>query len=130
ALYLGLVRSFVDDGFDEGGLTFADARDNLYAAARYGLDAELAWPGAGRIGARSLLLDELLTEAHEGLAAFGIDAGERERFLGVIEGRVRSGQTGAAWQRAALGKFGDLRTMMAAYCEGQRSGAPVHEWEL
>ncbi|HXQ46659.1 MAG TPA: hypothetical protein VN806_08590 [Caulobacteraceae bacterium] len=130
ALYLGLVRSFVDDGFDEGGLSFADARDNLYAAARYGLDAELAWPGAGRIGARTLLLDELLTEAHEGLASFGIDAGERERFLGVIEARVRSGQTGAAWQRAALGKFGDLRTMMAAYCEGQRSGVPVHEWEL
>ena len=117
-------------GSTRAGSPSRDARDNFYAAARHGLDAELAWPGAGRIGARSLLLDELLTEAHEGLAAFGIDAGERERFLGVDRGRVRSGQTGAAWQRAALGKFGDLRTMMAAYCEGQRSGVPVHEWEL
>ena len=54
-----------------------------------------------------------------------------ERYRGVldvIEARVRTRQTGAVWQRRALEKRGDLLAMMAAYCEGQRSGAPVHEW--
>lgn len=48
----------------------------------------------------------------------------------MIEARVRTRQTGAVWQRRALEKRGDLFSMMAAYCEGQRSGAPVHEWAV
>ena len=129
ALYFGLVRHFVDHDMDnERGFPFADARANLYAAARYGLDAELAWLGRS-VTARDLLIEELLPAAHAGLASFGVNANDRALFLGIIEARVRSGQTGAAWQRQALHRRGgDLWQMMAAYCEGQRSAAPVHEW--
>jgi hypothetical protein len=131
ALYFGLVRSMVDTGFDEyGGLAFEDAQENLVKAARSGLKAELAWPGCGPIDARTLLLKELIPAAHRGLSAFGVDDDDRELYLDIIETRVRTGQTGAAWQRAALEKRGgDLREMMSAYCEGQRSGLPVHQWE-
>ena len=129
ALYFGLVRHFVDHGLDnERGFAFADARANLYAAARHGLDAELSWLGR-TVTARNLLLEELLPAAHAGLASFGVNADDRALFLGIIEARVRGGQTGAAWQREALRRRGgDLWEMMAAYCEGQRSGVPVHEW--
>ena len=44
---------------------------------------------------------------------------------------VRSGRTGAAWQRAALDRRGgDFRALMSAYCERQRSAIPVHQWDL
>ena len=54
-----------------------------------------------------------------------------EEFLDIIEARIHSGQTGAAWQRAAFEMREQNRfELMAAYCERQRSGAPAHEWEL
>jgi hypothetical protein len=130
ALYLGLARVYAMQGGDgSGGLSFADASRNFYAAARHGLDATLIWPGVGEIGADRLLLDRLIPAAREGLADFGVT--DSRGYLDVIEQRVRNRQTGAAWQRKALAaRGGDLYAMMAAYCEGQRSGAPVHEWEI
>jgi hypothetical protein len=132
ACYFGLVRHFVDTGFDErGDLTFADARANFYEAARHGLDARLTWPGASRVGVRSLLLDELIPAARWGLGAFGIDENDRDLYLDLVEARVRSQQTGAAWQRAELSRCGgDFTRLMAAYCEGQHSGLPAHQWDL
>ncbi len=130
ALYLGLARALALAG-DNGtaGLSFEDASRNFYAAARLGLDAVLTWPGLGDIGADRLLLDHLLPAARAGLADFGVT--DERFYLNVIEARLRTGQTGAVWQRKALEACGgDLYAMMAAYCEGQRSGAPVHEWEI
>lgn len=131
ALYFGLVRYLVDHDLDsERTFPFADARANLYTAARFGLDAELSWLGR-RVRARDLLLDELLPAAHVGLTSFGVNEDDRALFLGIIDARVRSGQTGAAWQRQAMNRRGgDIWQMMAAYCEGQRSGVPVHEWPV
>ncbi len=129
AFYLELVRHLglgSPDG--DGGLPFEAARENLYAAARDGLAARLRWPGAGEIEARRLLTETLLPAARQGLADFGLDAQE---FLDIVEARIHSGQTGAAWQRAALAaRDGNRFELMAAYCERQRSGAPAHEWEL
>ena len=126
ALYLGLARALaVGCRFGTGGLSFDDAVANFYAAARHGLDAQLNWPGVGAIAADRLLLERLIPLARDGLADFGV---KESGFLDVIEARVRTRQTGAVWQRRALEKRGELFAMMAAYCEGQRSGAPVHEW--
>ena len=128
ALYLGLARALAKEGAGTGGLAFEDARRNFYAAAQYGLDAALAWPGVGEIGADRLILERLLPAARAGLEDFGV---AQCGHLDVIEARVRSRQTGATWQREALeARSGDLYALMAAYCERQRSGAPVHEWDL
>ncbi|MGJ0506471.1 MAG: hypothetical protein ACR652_04910 [Methylocystis sp.] len=130
ALYLGLARALALGGANgTGGLSFEAARRNFYTAARHGLDAVLTWPGAGEIGADRLLLERLIPTARQGLAELGV--ADPRGYLDVIEARVRSRQTGAVWQRKALAACdGDLYAMMAAYCEGQRSGAPVHEWDL
>ncbi len=130
ALYLGLARVLALGGGDgAGGLGFEDASRNFYAAARFGLDARLTWPGVGDIGADRLLLERLIPAAREGLADFGVR--DSRNYLDVIAARVRARQTGAIWQRKALAaRDGDVFAMMAAYCEGQRSGAPVHEWDV
>ncbi len=129
ALYLGLARHLaLGSANGDGGLPFEAARANFYAAARHGLEARLCWPGVGEMGARDLLSDLLLPAARRGLSDFGLDAQE---FLDIVEARIHSGRTGAAWQRAAFEAHGRSHyELMAAYCERQRSGAPAHEWEL
>lgn len=130
ALYLGLTRDIaLSGGGGTGGLAFADALKNFYAAAKLGLEAELMWPGLGATNAGRLLLDYLIPRARAGLADFGVD--DSSGWLDMIEARVRLGQTGAAWQRKALeARGGNVYELMAAYCERQRSGAPVHQWEV
>lgn len=112
-------------------IPFAESRDNFYAAARYGLEAELEW-GAGRTErADRLILDTLLPIARTGLDGLGIHAEDRDRYLGIIEARAKSGQTGAAWQRAWVARNGkDMTGLSKAYFERQESGSPVHEWSL
>lgn len=131
ALYLGLAQSVVMAASAERALMdFDTARANFYAAARDGLSAQLAWPSCGNQRADELLLQVLLPEAHRGLEALGVHADDRHRYLGVIEARVKSGQTGAVWQRNALKRHNnDWFELMVTYCERQRSGAPVHQWD-
>jgi len=49
----------------------------------------------------------------------------------VIEGRMDTGQTGTAWQRAWVARHGrDMAALTAAYLERQDAGRPVHAWDL
>jgi len=132
ACYIGLVRHMVDSGFDEtSGLSFADATENYYKAAKYGLVAELAWSGQAKVAATELLLEELIPGARAGLAAFGVSEDDISLYLDIFAARVRSGQTGTHWQLAMHDALsGDFRKMMSAYCEQQRSALPVHQWSL
>jgi hypothetical protein len=115
----------------DGFLPFSTARDNFYRAARDGLDADLAWQGGARARAADLLGDEILPLADAGLRALGVSESERERYLDVAGARVRVRQNGAVWQRAHVAKHGrELFRLVAAYLEHQRSGMPVHEWEV
>jgi hypothetical protein len=132
ALYFGLVHALARQPHAvESDLPFAAARANFYAAARHGLQAELTWLDGRSHSARALLLDAVLPLARQGLRDFGLSSAEIEHYLGVVEARVRSGQTGSAWQLQRLAQVGgDVRRMMDDYLDNQRSGAPVHEWSL
>ena len=69
--------------------------------------------------------------AREGLKLLGADEEDIERYLDVAEARVRTGQNGAAWQRAHIERKGrDFFRLTADYLEHQRSAMPVHEWPL
>lgn len=130
ALYYGLVHALARDAETfETGLPFAAACTNFYAAARHGLAAELSWLDGTRYPARALLLEVILPLARRGLGDFGLDKAEIEHYLGIVEARVHSGLTGAAWQLARLAEVGgDIHRMMGDYLKSQRGGAPVHEW--
>lgn len=114
----------------EGRLAFAVARENFYRAARFGLEADIAWLDGREVPISDVLTQQLLPLAREGLASFDMDADEIDGFLGIIEARVRTGRNGAAWQRGYVARHGaDMPALTHAYLSGQRTGRPVHEWE-
>jgi hypothetical protein len=132
ALYFGLVTGLatVEDDLEKK-LGFLRARSNFYAAARYGLAAELFWADWRQINVVDLMHKVLLPRARAGLVLLGVDAREIEQWLGVIEGRLARRQTGASWQRAWVERYGqDMSGLTLAYLEHQQSGQPVHEWSV
>ncbi len=132
ALYFGLVHALArQPQAAESELSFDDARANFYAAARHGLQAGMIGLDGRRQPVRDWLLETGLPLARRGLGDFGLPEAEIEHYLGVVEARVRSGQTGAAWQLQRLEQVdGKLHRMMDDYLDNQRSGAPVHQWNL
>ena len=132
AVYLGAARFLA--GLrqpPEADLSFERAQENFYRAAREGLGARLTWLDGREVAARSLLLDEILPMAREGLVVLGAAPDDIDRYLDVASARARSGQNGAAWQIAFVEAHGrDFFRLTAAYLEQQRSGHPVHEWPL
>jgi hypothetical protein len=123
-------------------LPFALAERNFYRAAQHGLSAQLVWPkGVGvapeSVLARDLVLS-LVSHARRGLVGAGVDPDEASRLLGIIEARVSSGITGAAWQLrtlAALERRGAtrdeaLREMLERYIASIDTGQPVHTWPI
>lgn len=132
ALFYGLARYLADlKESPESVFSFDKARDNFYTAARYGLNSSLVWLDGSIIEASTLLLEDILPMARQGLTTLGINKSDIDLNLGILESRIKCGQTGAAWQRAYREKHQcDALHLVAAYLERQRSSAPVHEWEL
>ncbi|HEU4361218.1 MAG TPA: glutamate--cysteine ligase [Mycobacterium sp.] len=119
-------------------MSFAAAHANFQQAARHGMNARLYWPELGEVTTEELVLRQLLPMAYDGLAEWGVAADARDRFLGVIEGRAKTGRNGAAWQVATVRALEDggmtrpaaLVEMLRRYCEHMHSNEPVHTWEL
>jgi gamma-glutamyl:cysteine ligase YbdK (ATP-grasp superfamily) len=137
AFYYGLVRVLAEAQRPVWTqMSFATAAENLYEAARNGLDANLYWPGVGEAPATELVLRRLLPLAHEGLSGWGVDQAEADRLLGIIEQRCITGQNGAAWQAATVAateqsgadRTEALRRMTQRYIEHMHTNDPVHTW--
>ncbi|WP_335941073.1 glutamate-cysteine ligase family protein [Streptomyces sp. PTD5-9] len=143
AFYYGLVRALADAPRPVWTrLPFEAAAENFDAACRHGIDAELLWPRSGRSGgpvrtpAVTLVRDELLPLAAAGLDAWHIAPADRDRYLGVIEGRCRRRVNGASWQadtyhrarEAGLARHAALAATTRRYAELMHSGEPVHRW--
>ncbi len=115
----------------EEDLPFEVARTNFYAAARDGIAARIRWLDGRDTDVRSLLLDEILHMARQGLLLLGVDQDDIDDYIGIAETRVRTGQNGAAWQRAHVAAHGrDFFRLVADYLANQHVGNPVHEWPI
>ncbi|TCV82346.1 glutamate--cysteine ligase [Sulfurirhabdus autotrophica] len=132
AFYFGLAHFLAKLNIPpENTLPFVTARENFYSAARHGLSAKITWLDNTVTDTRTLLLEELIPMARHGLKLLDVDEDDRKRYLDIISTRVKTGQNGAAWQRAFIDKHGrDFFKLTAAYLAHQRSGLPVHEWNL
>jgi len=121
-------------------LPFERADHGFYRAAQHGLAAELTWPSGPhqvRTVPAAALVTELLPAARHGLAGAGVAGAEADRLLGVIGARAATGQTGAAWQRAALAaaergqsRPQALAAMLDRYLACAATGQPVHSWPV
>jgi gamma-glutamyl:cysteine ligase YbdK (ATP-grasp superfamily) len=120
-------------------MPFGAADANLETAARDGLEAEILWPSRESPSPvrRSLaeMARELLPAAARALSAHGVALDDVQERLQIVTRRIRTGQTGTAWQRRAvaalepdLGRDGALVQMVRAFAANSAQGLPVAEW--
>jgi CBS domain-containing protein len=138
ALWFGLVCALSREVDDIPRLiTFENALSNFTAAARNGLASELVWLEGKEVGARDLLLLDLIPLARTGLVGGGIAREDIDLYLGVVEERVRTKQTGSQWFHLSLagmtGKGTEAERMSAltaSLVRQQKEGKPVSQWKL
>jgi hypothetical protein len=140
AFYFGLVRALGEaDRPIWTRLTFSAAEENFHIAAREGMAASIWWPELGEVPVARLVCEELLPKAYEGLDRFGVHPSARDRLLGIIEQRCRTGRNGAVWQTdmvelledaGRLDRHSALREMLRRYSGRLYGTEPVHTWHL
>jgi CBS domain-containing protein len=138
AFFLGLMTALPEEFGDVAELmSFDDAKNNFYGAARFGLKSQLVWIDGKSRGAQRLILEELLPRARHGLRSVGIETADIERYLGILEERVTQEKTGSQWMLDSLSAMDKrakqnvkLRTLTAAIKANQERGEPLHTWAL
>ena len=138
AFFFGLMSGLVREHVDISDvMEFDDAKSNFYAAARFGLDSQLTWLGGEVLPTRDLIRDRLIPLAREGLLESGVLTTDVDRYIGVIDERVKSGRTGSQWQVSSFSemrkdatKHEALTALTAATVARQIEGKPVHQWAL
>lgn len=138
AFFLGLmIRLPKEFGDVTEKISFDDVKNNFFNVARFGLQTQIGWLDGKSLRAKRLILEELLPLARKGLEDVAVDSGDAEKYLGVIENRVRAEKTGASWMLASLAQMDEdaklnvrLRTLTAQIKANQEKNQPVHTWEL
>ena len=140
AFYYGLVRALADEDRPLWSrMSFPAAEENFHTCAREGLDAEVYWPGLGKVPVTELVLRRLLPQAATGLDRWEVAPAVRDRLLGIIEQRCLTGQNGASWQVAtfqrldrqgALDRHDAFREMTLRYIDHMHTNEPVHGWPV
>ena len=137
AFYFGLMCAVSDEYGDvRSAMPFTDAKENFFAAARYGLSARIKWFGGKSVGVDELIREELAPMARKGLIDKGLDPDDVEMYMRVLEQRVAKRRTGAQWMLDSLEGMQDARpaeryrALTASICKQQTKNVPVHDWEL
>jgi len=115
---------------------FNEVKGNFINAARTGINTYFNWFGKG-ISARRLILEVLLPIARDGLLKSQIDIADIDKYLEIIEKRASTRHTGAQWLKHSnrilktkMTKDIANATLTAHLYKNQKSGKPVHEWEI
>lgn len=138
ALWLGLMNGIYSNYKNiTEKISFEDAKMNFYSAARMGLQTQFAWFNGEKVPVQTLIAQQLLPMAREGLQNSGINKSDIDRYLGVIEKRVRLGKSGAEWLLGSYSKLKgkatngeQLNILISETIKKQKEGRPVAEWEL
>ena len=139
AFFVGLMAAGPEEYGDIAKrLSFDDAKGNFFSAARHGLNAQFRWVDGENVSAASLILNKLLPLARAGLSHANVEANDIDKYLGVVEERVRSGQTGSQWMLQSWSALNTInesndvraRVLTSNLLARQKEGKPVHDWEL
>ena len=132
-LMAGTARSYPDI---RDRMQFDVARHNFFSAARHGLDGPMTWVDGVTGTAREVIASTLLPLAREGLESGGINPDHIDRYLGIIEERVKLRRNGSTWLLNSFNQLSDslpvtekLSALTAAAVSRQVEGEPVHRWE-
>lgn len=135
AFWLGLMSEMASEGDITQRMDFDHARLNLYAAARDGMSARFTWLDGEEILAQTLILDRLVPMAKAGLIRAGVDADLAQKYIGIIERRVRELRSGTRWVLKSLGGMRNRATLgarmtalTAAMIARQKTDAVVVDW--
>ena len=118
-------------------MVFDDAKLNFFRAARHGLDAHFQWIDGQSHNAATLILEQLLPIARQGLTSSRVAGADIDKYLGIIEERAQCRQTGARWVMKSLSTIGasaskeaSQRRLTAEILANQKQGKPVHSWPI
>src|SRR6056297_2206400 len=89
-------------------MSFAEARDNFFKAARYGLDTKFTWLDDQKISAQDLILNEMIPMAEEGLKSRNVDTADIDK----------------------VPRDEAVSILTATMVKNQEESKPVHEWDL
>ena len=110
--------------------TFKETKDNFYLTAAHSFQCSIQWFGKETTPSE-LLKNVLLNQAKQGLQDLEISEIDIEHYLNIITSRVESRQTGAQWQRDYVTCHRcDMEELTHAYQYLQKTGEPVHTWEV
>jgi len=137
AFFAGLMLALPQEYGDVAQrMSFDDAKSNFFRAARHGLDAQFNWLNGQNYGASTLIKNHLLPLARAGLTVAGVSKTDVDKYLGIIEERARSRQTGARWIVKSFAAMTDgpkearRRRLAAAILQRQKEEKPVHLWPI
>ncbi|MEZ4654889.1 MAG: CBS domain-containing protein [Candidatus Eisenbacteria bacterium] len=137
AFWFGLAGEFAHQYEDVSrGARLREVKNNFLSAARLRSARAVHLDGRKDVARATLILEQLLPRAADGLRRGKILDEDAARYLKVIEDRVSKEQTGAAWMLKSLALMDQQRNpnermnaLVAALIERQKSGRPVAEWE-
>ena len=138
AFWLGVMRGMPEKYANVSEIMdFDDAKRNFFRAARMGVGTQFKWIGGKKVAANDLILNEMIPIAREGLEKANIQDKDINRYLGIIEARVREERTGAHWLietyeslKKERGKDEAIVCVTAGSYNRQETGSPVHEWDM
>lgn len=115
-------------------MSFEKVRENFYKAAQYGLDTNFSWFGE-TIDAQKLIVEKLIPMAEAGMQKMKVNTDDMNKYLSIIEQRVRLRQTGSNWTQHNFKTLLDKSTPHEANTGITRAlynlswkKEPVHKW--
>lgn len=112
-------------------IPFSTAKDNFYKAAKSSLSANVKWLDGYSGKMKTLLEQQLIPNAEEGLREMNISEDDIILYMGIIKQRVNNEQHGANWLRRYKEKYAcSMQQLTAEYAKHQNTAKPVHTWPL
>ncbi len=125
--YVGLTEGLKSLGDTLTRVPYETLEADFYRAARDGLDASVHWPDGQELALKEILLQKAIPLARTNLKQAGIE--DTDRWLDIIEARVKQEATGAHWITSHWKRFGDSAQLVREYIEQARTNRPVHLWQ-
>ena len=125
--YVGLTEGLKSLGDVLTRVPYETLETDFYRAAREGLGASVHWPDGQELPLKQLLLEQALPLARANLKQSGIE--DTDRWLDIIEARVRREATGAHWISSHWKRFGDSARLVREYIDQAQTNQPIHLWQ-